>query len=165
MCITLALPMVSCGHKLINATYTFKGEVHGKTYNMQLTLNKSGAAHLKMLDRPIIEDLSDRQWLPELYNKGLYGHYRYDKDCKCYYATYLGYREIKNVWYDIDALDFVKGIYIGNDGYLYFTREKFSHKKYDYEIINASSDVKNKTNRGPKYTKYHYCPLKMDDKY
>ena len=153
MCVTLALPMVSCGPKFINATYTFKGEVHGKTYNMQLTLNEHGAAHLKMLDRPIMEDLSDRKWLPKLYNEGIYGYYNYDKECKCYYAYSLEDRGIEDVWYDMRALDFVKEIYIGNDGYLYFTREKFSSKTWDYEIISAFSDVKNQTNRGPKYTK------------
>lgn len=154
MCITLALPMVSCGPKFIDATYTYRGEVHGKMYNMRLTLTKDGRAHLQMLDRPIIEDLSDRKWLPELYNEGIWGYYNYFKETDCYYAGTLENRGIDHVWYDMDALNFVKLIYIGNDGYLYFAMEKFSTKTWDYEFKNAVQDVISQTNRGPRYTQY-----------
>lgn len=143
-----AVAMLSCGSNsdYIDATYTFNGEVHGKTYKMQLTLTKDGDAHLKMLDSPIMEDLSDRRWLPKLYNEGVYGIYEYDEDAECFVAYTSEDRGIENVWYDMNTLNFVKDIYIGNDGYLYFTMEKFSTETYAYETISYE--------RGPKYIKH-----------
>ncbi len=154
MCVTLALPMASCGPKYIDATYTYQGEVHEKTYKMQLTLTKDGRAHLKMLDRPIIEDLSDIQWLNELHDEGVYGNYLYEKEHKCYRVWTHADRGIDNVWYQISSLNFVSTIYIADDGYVYFSREKFSSDTWDYETIGGLSDVKSQTNRGPRYTQY-----------
>lgn len=150
----IAATMASCGPKYIDATYTYQGEVHGKMYNMRLTLTKDGRAHLKMLDRPIIEDLSDIQWLNELHDEGVYGNYLYEKEHKCYRVWTHADRGIDNVWYQISSLNFVSTIYIADDGYVYFTREKFSSDTWDYKTIGGLSDVKSQTNRGPRYTQY-----------
>lgn len=141
----IAIAMVSCNSKpkYIDATYTYKADVNGNPYNMQLTLTKDGSARLQIFDYPT-----------NLYEDGINGYYQYDEECNCYYAYTYEDNGLENVWYMKESLEFVKEIYIGNDGYLYFTTKYFSMGSLDYVTHSALSDVKSQTNRGPQYTQH-----------
>lgn len=137
----------SSSPQYINATYQYRGKVNGNTYRMQITLKDDGTALLKMLDEPIIEHLADFE-LNKLYYDGITGWYDYSKTADCYYLVCYGEQ-----WYDLDALDFVKEIYLGNDGYLYFGREVFMDIREGYKKVDGEIDAKNHSNRGPRYQK------------
>lgn len=136
----------SADSQRIDATYQYSGEINNHAYNIQLTLDANGGAQLKMLDKPIIESLGDYD-LWDLYNDGVDGYYNFDKECGCYHVIPNG-----DYWYDAHALDLVTSIFIGDDGYLYFSKRKWNGTA-EGNFVDASSDVKNHTNRGPKYTK------------
>ncbi len=144
---TLSLFMSSCSehHHYIDAKYQYKGKINDHTYNIQLTLDKEGKAHLQMMDKPVIERLADYD-LWDLYNDGLNGYYEYDKECDCYHIV-----PYSDYWYDETALHFVTSIYIGNDGYLYFSTKRFVYPEYKYS--SGLQDAKTHTNKGPQYTK------------
>lgn len=137
---------VSCSEnpRYIDAKYQYKGEINSHIYNIQLTLDKNGGAHLQMLDKPIINKLSDYD-LWELYDDGANGYYKFDKECGCYHVF-----PYNDYWYDMRALDFVTSIFVGDDGYLYFSKREWNDT-VEGKFVDASSDVKNHTNRGPQY--------------
>lgn len=143
-----SLLFYSCSPNLryVDAQYQYTGSVNNHSYKILLTLNKEGGAHLQMMEKPVINDLGDLRVLPKFYNEGLYGCYEYDKECACYKV--YPYDES---WYDQSSLHFVQAIYIGNDGYLYFSTKEYTSKGYIYS--DGAYDAKNHTNRGPKYTK------------
>lgn len=146
--ITATLLMAcSSSLKYINATYQYYGKVNGNTYRMQITLKDDGTALLEMLDKPIIEHLGDYE-LNTLYNDGITGWYDYSETADCYYLICYGEQ-----WYDLDALDFVKKIYLGNDGYLYFGKKVFMGIREGYKNVDGEIDAKNHSNRGPRYQK------------
>lgn len=145
---TLSLFMSSCSehHNYIDAKYQYKGEINSHTYNIELTLNKNGGAHLQMLDKPIIEKMGDYD-LWDLYDNGVNGYYEYDKECGCYHVfPYSDY------WYNTHALTLVTSIFIGDDGYLYFSKREWNGTA-EGNFVDGSLDVKNHTNRGPRYSR------------
>ncbi len=146
--VLLAMLCVSCSEdpRYIDAKYQYKGEINSHTYNIQLTLDKEGRAHLQMLDKPIIERMGDYD-LWDLYNKGVNGYYEFDKECNCYHVI-----PYSDYWYNTYAFDLVTSIFLGDDGYLYFSKRVWNDTA-NGKFIDASSDVKNHTNRGPRYTK------------
>jgi len=144
--ITTLFISCSISPRRIDAKYQYQGEINNRTYNIQLKLDKNGGAHLQMLEKPIIERMGDYELL-DLYNDGVNGYYEYDKKCGCFHVIPYG-----DYWYDEHALDLVTSIFIGDDGYLYFCKRKWNGTA-EGNIIDASLDVKNHTNRGPKYTK------------
>ena len=146
--IVLTIFLGSCSKDpgYIDATYQYKADIQKHGYNIQITLNQQGRARLQMLDEPVIVDLSDLRHLPKLHKEGVYGSYYYVKECDCY-CVYPD----DEYWYDTSALRFVTGIYLGKDGYIYYTIKTWGKDGYVY--VGDEQDVVNHRNRVASYTK------------
>lgn len=115
--ITLSLFLCSCNNNhYIDAVYQYRAEIHNHTYTMQITLNKEGTAYLRILEKPIIEDLGDIRNLTPLYEGSVRGIYRREKDPDSYFIYQTGGAP----FFDASALKLVQTITLGDDGYVYY---------------------------------------------